>query len=178
VSRPKLTEYKVGDSLAERVKILHDLVWDPDNGIRQPKLVYLARRIVQGCTARDFNCELRMIYQFVVENVRYTRDVFGVDTFSSPLRTLQMGAEDCDGHAVLNSALALTLGYKAKVRITSNRGVTWDHIYAMAEIPQRGVMPARWITLDTTLARTQSDFSRFGIEPPRARFADFSMEFK
>ena len=178
MSRPKLTEYKVGDSLVERVKILRDLAWDKENGIRNPQFVFLARRIAQGCVARDFQCELRAIYRFTVENARYVRDVFGVDTFSSPIRTLQMGAEDCDGHAVLNSALAMALGYKAKVRITSNLGVTWDHIYALAEIPKRGLVSARWIPLDTTLARTQSDFSRFGVEPPRAKFADFPMEFR
>jgi len=118
-------------------------------------------------------CELSNIYRFVVTNVRYTGDIAGVDTFSAPLRTLQMGGEDCDGHAVLCAALAICNGFRAKVRITSNRGVTWDHIYCLAGMPKG--RDDRWIALDTTLARTQSDFSRFTIEPPRAKFADFSM---
>jgi hypothetical protein len=117
---------------------------------------------------------LRAIFQFTVTNVRYTGDIAGVDTFSSPMRTLQMGGEDCDGHAVLNSALAICNGYKAKVRITSNRGVTWDHIYCMVGLPKGGTN--KWIALDTTLARSRNDFSRFGIEPPRAKFQDFLME--
>jgi hypothetical protein len=107
-------------------------------------------------------------------NVRYTGDIAGVDTFSSPIRTLQMGGEDCDGHTLLNAALAICNGYKTKVRITSNRGTTWDHIYCMAGLP-RGKTD-RWVALDTTLARSRSDFSRFGVEPPRAKFQDFMMD--
>ena len=118
-------------------------------------------------------CELRAIYKFTVENVRYTGDVAGVDTFSSPIRTLQMGGEDCDGHAVLNAALAIINGYHAKARITSNRGVTWDHIYCMVGLPKGST--SRWIALDTTLARSRNDVSRFGAEPPRAKYQDFSL---
>jgi hypothetical protein len=173
VSRPNLHAYNVGNSLEERVKILHDLCWDAQNGIRNPQLLYLARQITRNCIARDAMCELSNIYRFVVTNVRYTGDIAGVDTFSAPLRTLQMGGEDCDGHAVLCAALAICNGFRAKVRITSNRGVTWDHIYCLAGMPKG--RDDRWIALDTTLARTQSDFSRFTIEPPRAKFADFSM---
>lgn len=174
MSRPKLEQFKVGDSLDERVKILRDLAWSVENGLRNPKFIYLARQIPRACHARDYTCELKAIFQFTVQNVRYVRDIVGVDTFSAPLRTLQMGAEDCDGHATLNAALAMAIGYKAKVRITSNRGITWDHIYCLVEVPKS----SRWIAIDTTLARTQADFSRFGIEPPRAKFRDFPMDLK
>lgn len=170
---PVLTAYNMGSSLDERVRLLRKLIWDKDNGVRGPRLIYLARQIVRGCAARDAICELRAIYQFTVENVRYSGDVAGVDTFSSPIRTLQMGAEDCDGMCVLNAAFALANGFKAKARITSNRGVTWDHIYCMAGLPKGRT--DRWIALDTTLARGRRDFSRFGTEPPRAKFADFDL---
>jgi transglutaminase-like putative cysteine protease len=174
VDAPTLKAYNMGNSLEERVALLRKLCWDPKNGIRSPVLLPIARRITQGCVARDAICELRAIYRFVVENVRYTGDIAGVDTFSSPLRTLQMGGEDCDGHAVLCAALAICNGFKAKVRITSNRGVTWDHIYCMVGMPKGRA--DKWVVLDTTLARNQQDFSRFNVEPPRAKFQDFTME--
>ena len=174
MDRPTLKAYQMGNSLEERANLLRKLCWDEHNGIRDPRMLNIARQVTRGCPARDVMCELRAIFRFTVENVRYTGDVSGVDTFSAPIRTLQMGGEDCDGHAVLNCALALCNGYKAKVRITSNRGLTWDHIYCMVGLPKGRT--DKWIALDTTLARSRTDFSRFGIEPPRAKFQDFSME--
>lgn len=166
--------YQMGASLDERVALLRKLCWDTKNGVRSPIILNLARQVTRACAGRDALCELRSIFQFTVTNVRYTGDVFGVDTFSAPLRTLQMGGEDCDGHAVLNCALAICNGFRAKVRITSNRGISWDHIYCMAGMPKG--QSSSWIAIDTTLARGRKDFSRFGIEPPRAKFQDFSMD--
>lgn len=174
MDRPSLRLYRVGDSLDERIRILRELCWGKENGIQNPQTLFIARRITQNCIARDAICELRNIHRFVIENVRYTGDIAGVDTFSAPIRTLQMGGEDCDGHAVLCAALAICNGFRAKVRITSNKGVTWDHIYCMAGLPKGRT--DQWIALDTTLARTMNHFSRFGIEPPRVKYEDFSMD--
>jgi hypothetical protein len=118
-------------------------------------------------------CELKAIYQFVVTNVRYTGDMATIDTFSAPLRTLQMDGEDCDGHCLVNAALAIANGFQAKARITSNRGVTWDHIYCLAGLPKGRT--EQWIALDTTLARAKGDTSRFGQEPPRVKYQDFDL---
>lgn len=168
--------YQMGNSLDERVRLLRKLCWDSKNGVLSPIILNLARQVTRACPNRDAICELRAIFQFTVMNVRYTGDVFGVDTFSSPLRTLQMGGEDCDGHAVLNCALAICNGFRAKVRITSNRGDSWDHIYCMVGMPKG--RSDRWIPffVDTTLARNRQDFSRANVEPPRVKFQDFSMD--
>jgi hypothetical protein len=169
VDRPTLTAYNMGNSLEERVRLLRKLCWDPNNGVRAPRMLYIARQVVRSCPARDLMCELQKIFWFTVTNVRYTGDIAGVDTFSSPMRTLQMGGEDCDGHTVLNAALAILNGYQAKARITSNKGVTWDHIYCMVGLPKGRT--DRWIALDTTLGA-----HRFGIEPPRAKYQDFALD--
>jgi hypothetical protein len=169
-----LQAFQVGDSLPARVKILRKLLWSPNSGLQNPKVISIARQVTRACAGRDAMCELRAIYRFVVENVRYTGDVAQVDTFSGPLRTLQMGGEDCDGHSILNCALAIANGFRAKVRITSNRGTSWDHIYCMVGFPKGRI--DQWIPLDTTLARGRNDFSRFGKEPPKAKFQDFLME--
>jgi hypothetical protein len=172
-SSPTLQAYRVGESLTDRVKILRGLLWSPRAGLQNPTLLALARAVTQGCRGRDVMCELRTIYQFVVTNVRYTGDMAAIDTFSAPLRTLQMGGEDCDGHCLVNAALAIANGFQAKARITSNRGVTWDHIYCMVGLPKGRT--EKWVALDTTLARTMGDTSRFGQEPPRAKYQDFDL---
>lgn len=118
-------------------------------------------------------CELRAIFECVVSNVRYTGDVAAVDTFAAPLRVLQMGGGDCDEHTLVNAALAIANGFQCKARITSNRGITWDHIYCLAGLPKGRA--DQWIALDTTLARRMGDTSRFGQEPPRAKYQDFDL---
>lgn len=169
-----MKSYSMGNSLDERVRLLRQLCWDIKNGARSPYILNLARQITRACQGRDATCELRSIFQFTVENIRYTGDLFGVDTFASPVRILQMGGGDCDEHAVLNCALVICNGFRAKVRITSNKGASWDHIYCMAGMPKG--RSDHWLALDTTLARSRKDFSRFGVEPPRAKFQDFSMD--
>jgi len=159
----------MGNTLEERVRLLRKLCWDEKNGVRAPRMLYIARQVTSHCPARDLMCELRAIYWFVTHNVRYTGDIAGVDTFSSPLRTLQMGGEDCDGHTVLCAALAILNGFRAKARITSNKGLTWDHIYCMVGLPKGRT--DHWVALDTTLGAY-----RFGSEPPRAKFRDFMMD--
>lgn len=72
----------------------------------------------------------------------------------------------CDDHAILTSSLAIENGFPAKVRITSNTGETWDHIYTMAGVPR--LNPRRWISLDTTLGP-----GKFGKEPSQVKHIDF-----
>lgn len=170
---PTLQAHRVGESLNERVKILRELLWSPNAGLQNPATLALARAVTRSCAGRDAMCELRAIFQFVSTNVRYTGDVAAVDTFAAPLRVLQMGGGDCDEHAVVNAALAMANGFACKARITSNRGITWDHIYCMAGLPKGRT--ERWVPLDTTLVKRMGDTGRFGQEPPRAKYQDFDL---
>lgn len=165
VADPTLRAYNVR-TLEDRVRALQWLAWRPEGGLRDPLMRRIGLLVTRGCKSRDDICELQSIFNFTVYNVRYTGDIAGKDTFSTALRTLQYGGEDCDGHSVLNVVLAMENGFDCKWRITSNTGATWDHIYAMAAYPKH--RPRRWIAIDTTLGR-----GRFGAEPPRAKYRDF-----
>jgi hypothetical protein len=171
---PTLQAFQVGNSLMDRVKILRNLLWSAKSGLQNPQMLYIARRVTNGCHGRDGMCELRAIYQFVVQNVRYTGDISKVDTFAGPIRVLQMGGGDCDEHTLVNAALAMANGFDVRARITSNRGTTWDHIYCLAGFPKG--RSTSWVALDSTMAKGMNDFSRFGKEPPRAKYQDFKME--
>jgi hypothetical protein len=164
-SAPVLRGHNVR-SLEDRIKVLRNLVWLPQGGLRDPLMRDLGLKVTQHCKARDADCELRAVFDFVYKNVRYTGDIATKDTFQSALRTLQMGGGDCDDMAVLCSVLAMENGYNTRWRITSNTGASWDHIYCMAATPKH--RPTSWIALDTTMGK-----GRFGGEPPRAKFRDF-----
>lgn len=77
-------------------------------------------------------------------------------------------ASNCDDHSVGVVTLAMENGFQARFRITSNTGATWDHIYPMCGYPKH--TPRNWIALDTTLGA-----GKFGREPGRAKFRDFTI---
>lgn len=177
---PVLRAHNVS-SLEDRVVLLRRLVWfgdrgvnphaDPVGGIQDPRMRQIGLAVTQGCRARNDECELDTIYQFVQRNVRYTGDITNKDTFQSAYRTLQYGGGDCDDHAVATAVLAMENGFHTKFRITSNTGATWDHIYTLVGVPK--VTPRRWVALDTTLPR-----GRVGSEPGRAKKQDFEVSGK
>lgn len=179
--------------IQKRVGILQDLVW---NGVRQPQMRELALAItgqgdrnvtvgkrkfrVRGanCPPRDGLCEAEAVYNWVRNNVRYTGDVApvkmpngaveGIDLFQSPLRTVEFGGEDCDGHSVLNATLLSLNGVPAKFRITApGKTADWQHIYTLAGLAK--TRPSKWIALDTTLPGQDM----FGKEAPYGKHVDF-----
>ena len=168
MSTPTLRAHNV-TTLEDRINVLRGLVWLKEGGLRDPAMRKYGLMITQACPARNDMCELKAIFDFVVQNVRYTGDITGRDTFQSALRTMQFGGGDCDDHAALSAVLGMENGFTMKWRITSNAGTSWDHIYAMAGVPKH--RPTRWVALDTTLGA-----SRFTHEPPRAKYQDFLVD--
>lgn len=76
---------------------------------------------------------------------------------------------NCDDHTALCAVLAMENGFRTRARITSNEGVSWDHIYCLAGLPKGN--PTRWVALDTTLPGY-----RFNTHPPQAKHQDFDLD--
>lgn len=160
--------------LEDRIGEIKKLFWgDVRDRTIGPRLRELSLNITRECRGRDDMCELKAIYDFTVNNIRYTGDFWGKDTFQSPFRTLQFRGGDCDDHAALNAMLASWNGFKTKWRVTSNTGATWDHIYALAGVPRMD--PTRWVPLDTTLP-IRAGSHKFNVHPPHRKYREFSVE--
>lgn len=85
-------------------------------GRRDPRIRGLAVKIVsQKCNGgwcipeRDYLGEIRAIFKYTRQNVRYVRDPIDRDTFQHPVRTLEWGGEDCfpTGTMMLRDDMAL-----------------------------------------------------------------------
>ena len=138
----------------------------------------LALRITSGCPERDGLCEAKAIYDYVKGNVRYTGDIApirwsdgrveGVDVFQSARRTLEMGGEDCDGHAIVSASLLALTGITPRLRVVKTRGAEdWEHIFTGALLPKG--TGDRFVALDTTLPGND----HFGREPSYHKAIDF-----
>jgi predicted transglutaminase-like cysteine proteinase len=101
---------------------------------------------------KDTMAEVRALYDAMRSDVRYTSDIFGIDTYANPKHTLATKAGDCDDFSSLACASLHAVGIPCKLRVIRTKGAKdWDHIYAMAGIPKRN--PKQWIAFDASVPK-------------------------
>lgn len=133
--------------------------------------------ITDKCADRDDDCQLEAIFNAVKygddrikgleSGFRYVSDPMLADYFTAPARSLDSCTRgacggDCDDHAALVASLAGAVGFNVGLRAWGRYGGEYEHVYAVAKTPKRGV--GRIVGLDTTYP------SAFvGWEPPKGR---------
>lgn len=134
-------------------------------GAHNPEVRFLAQRIVSHVANKDYEGEVRALFEFMVKHVRYTLDPRGLEWVQTPWFTLLAQAQgDCDDHATAICALAISLGHGAAFRTVKgdpSRPTEWSHVYPVVGIRERG--RPRWIPIDTTEKNP-----RFNADPPGA----------
>jgi transglutaminase-like putative cysteine protease len=107
-------------------------------GAADPYVRDQALSIVQsaGVKAHDFAGELRAMFEFVRDRVRFTRDPVDVETLQVPRRTLEVRAGDCDDKATLLVALLRAIGNPAdlRYRVIGTSSTQFSHVYVVAKI--------------------------------------------
>lgn len=155
-------------NLDDRIRELKKLV---DRGKRDPEVYAFARQAVnQKCGPRwcvdekDTLGELRALFGAIRQNVRYTSDIAGIDSYQLPQKTLRMRTADCDDFSSLAAASALSLGIPVRFKVIRTKGAPdWNHIYTEMGVP-RG-KPKRWVPFDASVNKP------LGWEAPKAMVA-------
>ena len=81
--------------------------------------------------------EVRAIYKYVRDNVRYTGDAHKLDTFRRPARTLQLRIGDCDDAAALVGAMASAAGFEQGLRVVrTGDSDDFNHVYNVVGLPR------------------------------------------
>ena len=119
---------------------------------------FVAKALTKRCgddwcvSERDFDGEIVAIFNAVRRNVRYTGDIWSVDTFQHPKRTLELGIGDCDDVSILISSGLMSIGYPIRFRVIRTKGSNdWNHIFVLCGRPPRD--PKQWVSLDATVAK-------------------------
>lgn len=118
--------------------------------------LFTVRIVSQKCgknfciAERDYWGEVKAVFKAVRERVRYVRDTFGKDTFTSAWRSLQSGGGDCDDASIVIASMLQSLGYPVRLRIIrTTDSPDWNHIFVLVGLPPGN--PTKWVSLDASV---------------------------
>lgn len=105
----------------------------------------LALTLIRHLDGKDWTGEVAALHQFVRDNIRYVKDVRGVETVATPERTLSYGQGDCDDQVVLLGSLLESIGHPYRfVAIGTRSPFSFNHVFGETKIgPQ-------WVSVETT----------------------------
>jgi transglutaminase-like putative cysteine protease len=110
---------------------------------------------------KDWLGQVRALFGFVRDHIRYTRDIDGIETLQTPPATLELEAGDCDDKATLLAALLGSIGHPSRfVAVGFSSPGNYSHVYL--ETP----VGTRWLALDATVST-----ATVGWAPPRRAVA-------
>lgn len=104
----------------------------------------LALDLVAGLGQKDYAGELYALHRYVRDNIRYVRDVRGVETLATPLVTMQTGQGDCDDKSVLLAALLESLSHPTRFVAVGSAPDEYNHVFVESRLGPH------WISAETT----------------------------
>jgi transglutaminase-like putative cysteine protease len=121
---------------------------------RNPYIREWAAKIVSRVGVNDRFGEARAVFNFVRDNVRYTKDPYGFEYIQTPpvllesVRLMERGegdrpAGDCDDMTVLSLSLLKSIGFPVAIKIVSfTKDKKFGHVYGLVNIN------GRWTSFD------------------------------
>ena len=101
---------------------------------------------------KDTAREIKALFDAIRQNVRYTSDIRGIDSYQHPAKTLMLRNADCDDFSTLACALAASIGIPCRFKVIKTKGSDdWNHIFAQMGLPR--LAPTRWVAFDASVAK-------------------------
>ncbi|MDZ7361174.1 MAG: transglutaminase family protein [candidate division KSB1 bacterium] len=97
---------------------------------------------------KDYLGEICALFDWVKNNIRYTKDTYRVELLHSARRMLELRAGDCDDMTILLAAMLESVGHPVRLVIVGRnlrRKNQFSHIYLET------LYRDRWIALDPTM---------------------------
>lgn len=113
---------------------------------RSVPLRQLALNVIRGVEGRkNFPAQISRIQNYVRSNIQYVKDVNGVETVQTPVRTMDNKAGDCDDQSVLVATLLEAIGHPTRfVAIRLSSGGPFAHVFTETKVGNR------WVSVETT----------------------------
>ena len=130
----------------------------------------LAVRIVANVPGKDELGELKAIYVWVRDNIRYRKDPKKLELLQRPSRTLKWRAGDCGAITTLIAALAESLGYDVQYRTVGESPNAPSHVQAQVRVGACVVDMDPVMESRAALQRPRpNDLGKFGQQAPGAQ---------
>lgn len=101
-----------------------------DQASLDPRIIYLARRIVASVPDRDKAGQADALFWFVKDHIRFINDPLPAEMIQSPIVTLREGWGDCDDMVTLLAALNQSIGNQVAFVTVSYPGMMdFIHIF-------------------------------------------------
>ena len=116
-----------------------------DFDVRQTAIDILFQHAIRP---KDYLGEIRALFEWVKNNVRYTRDIHRVELLHTARRMLELRAGDCDDMTILLAAMLKAIGHPVRLALVGfnpQRKALFTHIYL------EGYHKGLWIPLDATM---------------------------
>lgn len=111
-----------------------------------PVVRTLALSLTRTLPQKDYNGEIRALWDYVKNRVRYVRDVRGVETVQTPVKTLEYGQGDCDDKSTLLASMLESLGHLTRFRAVGFGPRNLCHVLVDVYDDHN----KKWIALETT----------------------------
>src|SRR3954463_13870624 len=105
---------------------------------------------IAGVAPKDRFGEIRSLFEWVRRNIRYTRDIFQVETLHTARRMLELRAGDCDDMTILLGAMLVATGHPVRMVLA---GFKPDKPHAYSHIYPEVLVAGRWLPVDPTVSR-------------------------
>jgi transglutaminase-like putative cysteine protease len=114
-------------------------------GKKQPTIREKATALVQPLAQKNYLGEIIALHQFVRDNIRYVRDIRGVETVHFPEQILSQEYGDCDDKAILLASLLESIGHPTRfVAVGFTVPDDYSHVFVDTKYGPG------WMSLETT----------------------------
>lgn len=114
-------------------------------GKKHPQIREKATSLVQNLGQKNYLGEIQALHQFVRDNIRYVRDIRGVETLHFPEQILTQEYGDCDDKVVLLASLLESIGHPTRFVAVGFKGPDeYSHVFVDTRYGPG------WLTLETT----------------------------
>ena len=99
-----------------------------------PDVRELALSLVRNTPEKNWRMEAENILRFCQSNIRYVKDVQGVETLQTPTQTLRIGQGDCDDKSTLCASLLAAIGHPTRFCAVGNMRDRYSHVFVQTRI--------------------------------------------
>lgn len=110
-----------------------------------PVVRELALDIVADLPQKKWRMEAAALLRWVQQNIRYVKDIRGVETLQTPPQTLRLQTGDCDDTSILYASLLESVGHPTRFIAVGFTPDSLSHVLVQTKIA------GKWLSAETIM---------------------------